>query len=163
MRYFDLGDIDYTGGDIVPELAAANQQAYGAPRRRFVRLNLLSDPLPESDLILCRDCLFHFSHRDVFRALAQFARNSARFLLTTTFTYQSYPRNANIQTGPLWMLINLEMEPYSLPPPIAVIIEGRHDKYRLADCDIPASDTCLGLWRMEDVRARIERMTGAAT
>lgn len=161
MRYVDLGGLDYVGADIVPELVAANQQAYGASWRRFVHLDLLSDPLPAADLILCRDCLFHFSHRDVFRALAQFAKTPARFLLTTTFTYRSYPRNGDIQTGS-WTPINLEMEPYSLPAPIAVIVEGSYESIIYAEgYEVPMFDRCLGLWRMDDVRARLESMAPA--
>jgi SAM-dependent methyltransferase len=157
MRHVDLGGLDYIGGDIVPELVTVNQRAFGSARRRFVQFDLLSDPLPESDLILCRDCLVHFSRGDVFRALTQFAKTSARFLLTTTFTYRSYPRNGDIETGS-WTPINLETEPYGLAPPIALIVEGSHESIVYAEgYEVPMFDRCLGLWRMEDVRARLSR------
>jgi len=158
MRYVDLGAITYLGGDIVPELAAVNQQAYGTERRRFLHLDLLTDALPAADLILCRDCLFHFSHADVFRALWQFARSPARWLLTTTFTWRTYPRNIDIATGQ-WTPINLEMPPYDLAPPLALLIEGSTESitYHSEIGTAPMADRCLGLWEMDAVRARLAR------
>lgn len=158
MRHVKLDGIDYTGADIVPDLVTANQAAYGALNRRFMHLDLLEDTLPGSDLILCRDCLFHFSHADVFRALEQFARTTARFLLTTTFLYRSWPRNADIATGQ-WTPINLEMAPYELPAPRTVLVEGSNESiiYGPDIGTVPMHDRCLGLWDMADVRQRLER------
>ncbi|QCP54412.1 class I SAM-dependent methyltransferase [Trinickia violacea] len=161
MRHVDLTEIDYIGADIVPDLVEINKRTWAAPSRRFVHLDLLRDTLPEADLILCRDCLFHFSHVDVFRALERFADTAARFLLTTTFVYRTYPRNADIVSGQ-WTPINLEMAPYDLDPPLALLIEGSHESiiYGPDIGTVPMSDRCLGLWDMEIVRKRIRRLSG---
>ncbi|WCM22557.1 class I SAM-dependent methyltransferase [Paraburkholderia bryophila] len=158
MRHVDLSGIDYTGADIVPDLIAQNQRDYASADRHFMQLDLLKDPLPERDLILCRDCLFHFSHADVFRALRRFAESSARYLLTTTFNYRTYPRNADIVTGQ-WTPINLEMAPYDLDAPLALLIEGSNESimYGPEIGIVPMSDRCLGLWDMASVRARLDR------
>jgi SAM-dependent methyltransferase len=158
MRHVDLTGIDYIGADIVPDLVAANRSAWAGPNRQFLKLDLLHDRLPEADLILCRDCLFHFSHADVFRALERIADTAARFLLTTTFTYRTYPRNADIETGQ-WTPINLEMAPYDLESPVALLIEGSHESimYGANVGTIPMFDRCLGLWDMEAVRKSIRR------
>ncbi|AOJ80867.1 MULTISPECIES: class I SAM-dependent methyltransferase [Burkholderia] len=158
MRHVDLTGIDYIGADIVPDLVAANQQAWAAANRRFMHLDLLHDALPQADLILCRDCLFHFSHADVFRAFERFANTSARFLLTTTFVYRTYPRNADIVTGQ-WTPINLEMAPYDLDAPLSLLIEGSHESiiYGPDIGVVPMSDRCLGLWDMDSVRKRVRR------
>ncbi|KAB0644838.1 class I SAM-dependent methyltransferase [Burkholderia latens] len=159
MRHVDLAGIDYTGADIVPDLVVANSRMWAAENRRFLHLNLLEDELPDADLILCRDCLFHFSHADVFRALARFANTSARYLLTTTFIYQSYPRNADIETGG-WTAINLEMLPYSLEAPLALLIEGSQESiiYGSEIGSVPMWDRCLGLWSIDAVRKRLEHL-----
>ena len=60
MQTLDLR-LEYVGADIVEELVLANQEKYGATDKMFVRLNLVTDELPRADLVLCRDCLFHFS------------------------------------------------------------------------------------------------------
>jgi len=164
MRHVDLSGIEYTGADIVAELVAANEAAWSAPSRRFLTLDLLRDSLPEVDLILCRDCLFHFSHSDVFRALERFAATSACFLLTTTFTYRTYPRNANIVTGQ-WTPINLEMTPYDFEPPLALLVEGSTESivYGPDIGTVPMSDRCLGLWDMEVVRKCLRRRRSGGT
>jgi SAM-dependent methyltransferase len=162
MRHVDLGDIDYTGADIVADLVRMNQVAYGTRHRAFIHLDLLHDPLPDRDLILCRDCLFHFSRADVFRALERFAQTGARYLLSTTFAYRSYPRNADIVTGQ-WTPVNLEMEPYRLGAPLALLIEGSNESiaYGPKFGTVPMSDRCLGLWDMQGVRERMrERSSG---
>lgn len=158
MRHVDLAGIDYTGADIVPDLVGANQAAYGGTGRRFLTLNLLEDSLPNADLILCRDCLFHFSHADVFRALENCAASGARYLLTTTFLYRTYPRNGNIQTGQ-WTPINLEMPPYELAPPQSLLIEGSTEgiDYGPELGIVPQADRCLGLWDMQAVRDALAR------
>ncbi|AKM03118.1 class I SAM-dependent methyltransferase [Burkholderia pyrrocinia] len=158
MRHVDLDGIDYIGADIVQNLVTANQATWTAPNRRFVHLDLLQDPLPDADLILCRDCLFHFSHADVFRAFERFAATNARYLLTTTFIYRSYPRNAEIATGQ-WTPINLEMPPFDLDPPLTLLVEGSNECiiYGPDIGTVPMSDRCLGLWSMESVRARLRR------
>ncbi|WP_155625378.1 class I SAM-dependent methyltransferase [Burkholderia vietnamiensis] len=158
MRHVDLDDIRYIGADIVEEIVRANQAAYASARRSFVCLDLLKDRLPDVDLILCRDCLFHFSPADVFRALHNLCRTNAQYVLTTTFTYRSYPRNGDIQTGG-WTPINLEMAPYDLPPPRALLIEGSHESITYPEFGTIAQyDRCLGLWEIADLRARLRTL-----
>lgn len=162
MRHVNLDGVSYIGADIVEDLVVANRATYGEmPGRRFMHLDLLRSALPDADLILCRDCLFHFSYDDVFRALTRFAETHARYLLTTTFTYRSYPRNGNIETGQ-WTAINLEMAPFDLPPPLALLIEGSHESivYGPELGAVPMYDRCLGLWDMAAVRARLARWAG---
>jgi hypothetical protein len=94
MSRVDLAGVDYTGGDIVADLVESNNERYAGAGVRFRRLDLLSDPLPQVDLVFCRDCLVHFSLADVRRALANVASSGAKFLLTTTFP--AHPRNRSL-------------------------------------------------------------------
>jgi len=155
MQRVDLSGIQYIGADIVNDLVKSNQKRYGSPNRQFLHLDLLTEDLPACDLVFCRDCLFHFSHTDVFRALRNLVRSKAKYLLTTTFTYRTYPRNGNIRTGE-WTPINLEMPPYQLPPPQTVLIEGSHECIVYGDgIAVPMFDRCLGLWKLSDIRQRL--------
>ncbi|MDX1665173.1 MAG: class I SAM-dependent methyltransferase [Candidatus Promineifilaceae bacterium] len=115
-------DVEIIGADIVAPLIAANRRRYNDERWTFIRLDILSDPLPASDLILCRDCLVHFSYRHVRRALAHIRASTASYLLTTTFPEVEH--NHNIVTGE-WRPLNLERPPFSFPPPLTWIDEGR--------------------------------------
>jgi SAM-dependent methyltransferase len=135
-------DIDYVGGDIVAELIERNQRQFQGARRRFLQLDLQRDELPASDLVLCRDCLVHFSNRDIVLALENIKRSGCRYLLTTTFVDRD--RNSDIVTGK-WRPLNLQRPPFALPAPIELIDEA-HPVQRFRDKH-------LGLWRIDDIPA----------
>ena len=97
MRNVDLGEVDYTGADIVPAIVEALERDFGSERRRFRLLDLTKDDLPACDLVFCRDCLVHLSLANIRRAFANLRRSGSRFLLTTTFTEE--PANADIADG----------------------------------------------------------------
>lgn len=104
----------YVGGDIVAELIERNQNEYADDRTRFIRLDIINDPLPAADLWLCRDVLFHFAERDVFLALDHFLRSDISFILTSSHPECLY--NTGIPSGS-FRLLNLRLPPYSLPEP----------------------------------------------
>ena len=126
----------YTGADIVHELVAVNQKKYGREDCSFVHLDLLTDDLPKSDLIFCRDCLVHFSFADVQAALANVRRSGSKYLLATTFTDAV---NHDIPTGQ-WTGYNLQATPFDLGEPVAIFSE----RYP------PAPTKSLGLWKLEN-------------
>jgi len=145
MKEVPLGDIDYTGADIVPEIIERDVEWYAGPRRRFVVCDLVSDPLPTADLILCRDCLVHLPYAETRRAIDNFRRSGAVWLLTTTFTGDR--ENRDIEIGD-WRPISLERPPYGFPPPLDVINE-ESDEVDEALGAFP--DKSLGLWRLADL------------
>jgi len=162
MQHVDLAGIDYHGADIVEALVQRNSERFTGPGKRFSRMNLLADRLPEVDLIICRDCLFHFSNDDVFKALHAFVDSNARWLLTTTMIYRGLPRNSDIQTGG-WTTINLEMPPYLLPPPKRLLLEGNVTELvnyvgPQGVVQYPQNDRCLGLWPIDDIRDTLARI-----
>lgn len=144
MRHVDLTGIAYLGGDIVEDLIARNQR-HVSDTVAFRRIDLLNDPLPNVDLILCRDCLVHFSFESIFQALDNICASDATHVLTTTFPARR--RNRAIQTGQFRPL-NLERAPFFLPPPLRLLEEGCTEgrgRY---------GDKSLGLWRIADIRGR---------
>ena len=138
-------DVDYIGVDIVPEIIARDVELYAGPHRRFLLCDLVDGPLPNADLILCRDCLVHLPYHETRKALENFRQSGATWLLTTTFTG---PReNRDIALGD-WRAINLERPPYNFPRPVDVIVEGSDE----VDEELGAfPDKSLGLWRLADV------------
>jgi len=151
MQHIDLGDIDYTGTDIVKPLIQKNIQKYERDGLRFQHLDLLKDKLPKKDLILCRDCLVHFSITDIFLALTNICNSQSEYLLTTTYTDRNMRLSVNLNglgvdydngeivTGQ-WRPLNLESAPFMFPEPLAVINEGCTEHVAL-------TDKSLGLWR----------------
>jgi hypothetical protein len=129
----------YVGIEVVEELARCNQERHGTAARRFVALDILRDPLPRADLILCRDVLVHLKNAQVVAALRNFRRSGSRYLLATTFT-EPHP-NADVPLGG-WRPVNLELPPFGLGPPLRVIRE-------VAPLESTGSpDKALGLWQL---------------
>src|SRR5262245_49835393 len=139
LKEVDLGSVRYIGADIVGALIRENDRNYGREGRIFVTLDITRDALPYADLILCRDCLVHFSDEDIFRAITNLRRSGAKYLLTTTFTDRS--SNEDILTGG-WRPLNLQIAPFCFPEPITVICEDYHDQGGAW------ADLSLGLWEV---------------
>jgi len=144
MRHIDLGDIAYVGGDIVPDIVRQNAERFGTTdgRRRFIELDLTRGPLPETDLVLCRDCLVHLSFAHIREALRVIRWSGARYLLTTTFTEAS--ENRDVADGD-WRMLNLQAPPFDFPPPLELLVEG------CAEEGGAYADKSLGLWRAADL------------
>ena len=87
----------YIGVDVVPKLIARNQELYGNDQRQFALLDLTRDELPRTDVILCRDCLIHFSYRHIAAAIKNFKQSGSTYLLTNS--YPLWPANTDIRTG----------------------------------------------------------------
>jgi SAM-dependent methyltransferase len=121
MRLVDLSGIEYFGGDIVPELVERLRQEHGGPGRRFDVVDLTSDPLPASDLVLVRDCFIHLSNADVQRALRNIRSSGSRWLLTTNWM-NGGRANPDIKTG-RWRRIDLRRPPFGLPEPVQTFYE----------------------------------------
>jgi hypothetical protein len=120
MQKVDLTGINYTGGDIVESIVAENNKKFKSVGRNFEVLNIITDQLPPSDLLLCRDCFVHLSNEKVMEALANIKKQNIKYLLTTSFP--ATKQNKDILTGE-WRPLNLELPPYNLKP-IAIFNEG---------------------------------------
>ena len=142
MHTIDLPVDTYIGADLIPDLVARNRERFAALNRHFEVLDLTCDLLPKADVLLCRDCLVHFSFEDFGRALANIKRSPIRFLLTTTFPNTTV--NEDITTGD-WRTLNLERAPFNFPPSLALLNE------HCTESDGRYADKSLGLWRVEDL------------
>jgi SAM-dependent methyltransferase len=132
----------YIGVDIVKKIIDQNRRRYGGTGKQFFVKDITKDSLPRVDCILCRDCLDHLSFEDVFRALENFRRCGAKYLMATTYTNRAH--NDDIVTGE-WRPTNLQQPPFSFPTPIQLINEHcTEEGGRWAD-------KSLGLWRIQDL------------
>ena len=133
---------DYIGGEIVAELVTDLETKYGGPRRRFVNLDIVSDPLPDADLWLCRHVLMHLSHADILEVLANFTRSRIGYILVDDYSFER--RNRNIQTGG-YRYVNLRRAPFNLPKPLA----------EYPNSVPPNAPDYLSLWSREQVAAAL--------
>jgi SAM-dependent methyltransferase len=133
----------YIGVDVVGEIIARNRILAGSSTRTFVHGDLTRDPMPAADVILCRDCLVHFSFADIWRAVHNLRQSGGRYLLTTTFLEHD---NADIATGG-WRPLNLERPPFCFPPPLAMVDE------RCLHTGGTMRDKRLALWELASLPA----------
>jgi len=120
MQKVDLDQIQYIGGDIVESIIVENNRKYRSANKRFEVLNVITDNLPECDLLLCRDCFVHLSNEKVTEAFENIKRQKIKYLLTTSFPATKH--NKDILTGD-WRPLNLELPPFNLKP-LALFNEG---------------------------------------
>jgi hypothetical protein len=132
----------YIGIDIVPEIIAQLQSRHSSARQ-FLVADITSTSLPDADAILCRDCLVHLSYSNISRAIENFCRSNARYLLTTTFT--QWEENHDIEDGD-WRPLNFQGRPFEWPEPAAILNEG------CTEADGAYADKCIGVWLLDDIR-----------
>jgi 2-polyprenyl-3-methyl-5-hydroxy-6-metoxy-1,4-benzoquinol methylase len=143
MRETALGVEKYTGVDIVNSLIEKNQQQFGNDTINFVSLNLVEDPLPQSDLIFCRDCLVHLTYCDIQTIVKNFKNSKSTYLLTTTFTNRT--DNADLIGNDIWRPLNLVLPPFNFPKPLKLIDE------KCTEYNGMFADKHLGLWLLKDI------------
>lgn len=130
-------DLDaYIGLDIVPALIEENRRRYLRPNWQFEVADVINDPLPPGDAVLCRDALIHLSLADIRRALSNIRRSGAKYLLATS--HETISVNTDITTGG-WRSVNLMLAPFNLPIPLTRIVEN------------PQTGKILGVWPLAEL------------
>lgn len=104
-------DVEYYGCDIVQSVISKNTGRYGAKNLNFEVMNICRDKLPNCDLLVVRDCLFHLSYEDINKFLINIANVDYKYLLTTTNIVVESFSNKNITSGDS-RLIDLFSEPF---------------------------------------------------
>jgi hypothetical protein len=126
----------YYGVDLVPDLIARNKTLFGSPRVSFICGDIVCDPLPSADLILCRDCFIHLPTRHINGALSNFKATSAEYILLT-----SHPFASDYMDIPLgsYRPVDFMKQPFCFPEPIERVYDGREGQRQLC------------LWRLPDL------------
>lgn len=133
--------VSYTGGDIVRPLIDAHNEHYSSDTVRFIHIDLITGTLPQADLMICRDCLFHLSFADTRSVLRNFLDSGIPYLLTTTHTHLEDFSNKDIATGD-FRLINLYAAPYHFPRDPLMVIQ---------DWVAPDPERTMCLWSRDQV------------
>jgi len=134
----------YIGADIVPSIITTNLQKYPY---HFIRFDIIKDPIPDVDLIFCRDLLCHFSLDSICKALDNIKRSKATYLLVTTNINRTF---RSIKTGE-WQPLSLLDAPFYFPKPIELISENCSEFYPLY------MDKSLALWKVSDIPTLLPR------
>ena len=141
-------DIIYTGGDIVEPLIDNLNKTYADNANlTFAKIDIINDTLPDADLMICRDCLFHFSETDIKTFLNNFVNSNIAALLTTTDILPT--SNRDIVTGD-YRNLNLLAEPYNFTPNFI---------YEIDDWPYPTPATRkMLMWSKEQIKDVLELM-----
>lgn len=143
MQKVDLSEIAYIGADIVEELINSNIGRYKERGNcKFIVLNLITDPLPKSDVIIVRDCFVHLSYDDISNAIQNIKSSGSKYLLTTTFP--NHNLNHDIVSGD-WRSLNLQKKPFNFSAPILIINEN------CTECEEEYNDKSMALWDISGI------------
>ncbi len=124
MNKVNLSHVEYFGYDIASELVSYLKANYENDKRHFGELNIVEDEVNAFDLIFCRDLLVHLNYKDAQKAIDNICRSKSKYLLTTTFPNREKNINIRYKSKKIgWYPINLELEPFNFPSPIAIINE----------------------------------------
>jgi len=101
----------YSGFDIVNSIINKNK-SYSNAKTKFSVANICKDQLPNCDLLMVRDCLFHFSYDDINKFLENINKIKYKYLLTTTHIVGKNFTNRDIVTGD-FRIIDLFSYPFN--------------------------------------------------
>jgi hypothetical protein len=136
-------ELKYIGGDIVLPLIESLQAKHTDHKTRFIHIDLTKGQFPASDLMICRDCLFHLSFSDTRSVLRNFVDSKIPYLLTST--HMGEVRNKDIPTAS-FRLIDLFSAPYHFPREVLYRIDDWREPY-------PPKENCL--WTREQVASAL--------
>jgi hypothetical protein len=126
MQHVDLTGIYYTGWDVDPgriqkckERMIAGHFVGEPTNISFNTVNLLTaEAIPQYDMILCRDCLGHFTNGYISRVLRRFRDSASRYLMASTYPHTEnqfeYDPRRWAWLGYLERPVNLEAPPWQL-------------------------------------------------
>ncbi|WMS41572.1 class I SAM-dependent methyltransferase [Acuticoccus sp. MNP-M23] len=114
MRHVDLGGASYVGLDIVDEVIARNIERHAAPGCSFVIADVTVDPLPPSDLLVCRDLLLHLPFENILDLFKNVADAELKWVLISSYVN---PANRDLGTPGEGRLVNLTLPPFNFPAP----------------------------------------------
>jgi len=142
IKEVDLDFLSYTGADIVPEIIDVNNKKYSSKFRKFIKLDIITQNLPQTDLILCRDLFIHLSFKDIFKAIENIKRSGTTYLLTNS--YHNVTENKDISTGKHHR-VNLLISPFLFPKPMKTLDD------QIGESSTPKVIKKLCLWNISNL------------
>jgi len=117
----DLGSVVYSGGDLVPEFAAA-AASNGLSTTVF---DIRKDSFPAADLWLCRACWYHLPFGDIRQSVDNWLRSSIRYALVTS--HVGAGQSGDIKLGGFRRLNLSEHDYFGLPEPVDRLDDVAHE------------------------------------
>jgi len=156
MQHVDLGDVHYIGGDIARDVLDTVSAEHAGPAREFVHLDITADPLPQADMMMCRDCLFHLKWWLRWNFFENFAASGIPFLLTSM---HHTPVNRRLQKNGGFAPFNPCVAPFNLSEPLETVSESGEINLDPAFLDTARGrrQRSMGLWSRAQVVEALNR------
>lgn len=120
---FRRNDVQYHGADIVPFIITQNKAKFANDDITLNVFDITKDAFPNADVWHCRDCFFHLSYENIFKALENFVRSDISLALLTSHVMENTYCNRDIDDGDFRPL-DLTKAPFCFPQPDVVLKDG---------------------------------------
>jgi hypothetical protein len=134
----------YIGLDVAQNVIERNNEKYGDDKFEFRFMDMTSQVLPQSDLIMTRDCFHHLSYQNIVKALSNIKHAGSRYILLSTYTDSIPNKNSKLGVYINGRHLNFELPPFNFPKPLQYI-----DEKTVEPCGW--TDKKLGLWAVASI------------
>lgn len=156
MSHVDLGSITYIGGDISGELVDDVAARHSSDTVSFRHLDITSDPLPQVDMMMVRDGLFHLQHALKWAFYRNFLDAGTPHLLSTI---NHVKQNGDLKESGRWKPFNPMLAPFNLPTPLEMIHETDPDLpddwQAILERDDHKTHRSLGIWTRDQIATAV--------
>lgn len=163
MKHIVYSFQKYIGGDIVSRAIEENTRKYGNETTSFVNFDILTDNIPEGDVLLVRDIVGHFPLSDGEKIVQTILASKCKYLISTTWynvndpVYHERHINQGTTHGHFYP-VNLMSAPFNFPAPMDFVVEN----VEVRDHDA-GNRKILGLWKLEDIHQHLTSINSPLT
>lgn len=118
----------YLGVDVVAAAIQEQKKSSHPANMHFEHGDIVTFNFPFADAILCRDCLVHLENDLALRAIDNFIRSGAKYLLVTHF---DLAENRNVLTGN-WRAVDMMKPPFPFTSAVKIVDERGSTGKKLA-------------------------------
>ena len=153
MQHVDLSAVHYTGWEIAQHLVDL-LQPFVTDNVSFALGDITSDPLPKSDMVMCRDTLVLLKNDKRWDFLENFAASGSTYLLASHWFVD---RNRYVYHNGGQKPISMLAEPFSFGEPVEWVLETsrKMPDNQSAWAEQQTMDRAMGLWHRDQVVARL--------
>jgi len=143
IKDVNMNGSKYIGVDIVDRIILDSRQKFmNKEKMDFYCMDIIADPSPCVDLIICRDTLVQLPYTEIMLILSNFKKSGSKYILMTHFSGNR--KNNDVSIGQ-WRTLTFTANPFNFSEPIKMINE------KCTECNGLYSDKCMGLWKLSDI------------
>lgn len=138
MSQVDKQGASYIGYDINLEMLLEVRENY--PENTFIHCDITEHEFPKTDLIICRDCMFHLDLETSYKAFLNLKKSGSKYIMCPTFTWSENNKKADDDSkgGYSARRYNMNLIPFDLGEFIEYVSEPTQKK------------RTFGMWRLND-------------